>query len=131
MGHRVTIEGSHYMPTDLLGRGQRATVEVTDTIRQLVASGGATVVSGSLDDPDAVAYGEPVDERTDTEREADEQAEQSRAEIAAAGDPPKRNASREDWAEFLAQHPAGFVTEGKDRDALIAEWDEAQASGES
>ncbi|WP_166905917.1 hypothetical protein [Mycobacterium sp. DL440] len=59
MGHRVTIEGSQYMPTDLLGRGQRATVEVTDTIRKLVAGGGAIVVAGSLDDPDAVAYGEP------------------------------------------------------------------------
>ncbi|WP_301121045.1 hypothetical protein [Mycolicibacterium fortuitum] len=59
MGHRVTIEGSQYMPTDLLGRGQRATVEVTPTIRQLVASGGATVVAGSLDDPDAPVYGEP------------------------------------------------------------------------
>lgn len=59
MGHRVTIEGSRYMPTDLLGRGQRATVEVTDTIRKLVARGGAIVVAGSLDDPDAVAYGAP------------------------------------------------------------------------
>lgn len=66
MGHRVTIEGSQYMPTDLLGRGQRATVEVTPTIRQLVASGGATVVAGSLDDPDAPALGadpEPLEER--------------------------------------------------------------------
>ena len=45
--------------------------------------------------------------------------------------PPARNASREDWAEFLAL--AGFVTEGRGRDELIDMWDahqDADALGE-
>lgn len=127
MGHRVTIEGSHYMPTDLLGRGQRATVEVTPTIRQLVASGGATVVVGSLDDPDAVAYGGPVDERTDSEREADLQAEGDGPDAAGV---PAGNASRERWARFLDQQGIEF-SDDDGRDELREIWFDHQASGDS
>lgn len=127
MGHRVTIEGSQYMPTDLLGRGQRVTVEVTDTIRKLVAGGGATVVAGSLDDPDAVAYGESVDERTDSEREADLQAEGDGPDVEGV---PAGNASRERWARFLDQEGIEF-SEDDGRDELRDIWAERQASGES
>lgn len=53
MGHYVTIEGS-LTPTDVLDRGVRRTVAVTDEIRNLVKIGGAIVVVGSLDEPDVV-----------------------------------------------------------------------------
>lgn len=65
MGY-VTIEGSSTMPTDVLARGARRTVAVTDSIRKLVKIGGAIVVSGSLDDPDAPAYGAPPADHTGT-----------------------------------------------------------------
>lgn len=99
----ITIEGS-ISPAAGLARGERRTVQDTPDVRAYVAKGFAVIVE---------------DERTDIEREADEQAEIARDALGV----PARNASRDDWAEFLAQHPGGFVTEGKTRDQLIAEWD--------
>lgn len=52
MGHYVTIEGS-LTPTTVLARGVRKTVAVTDEVRKLVQIGGAVVVDGSLDEPEA------------------------------------------------------------------------------
>ncbi|AGT12760.1 hypothetical protein PHELEMICH_24 [Mycobacterium phage Phelemich] len=98
----ITIEGS-ISPAGGLARGERRTVQDTPEVREYVRKGFAFI----------------VDERTDTEREADEQAEIARDALGV----PARNASRDDWAEFLAAHPGGFVTEGKNRDQLIAEWD--------
>lgn len=106
----VTIEGSRLSPSTFLAAGERVTVQRTKRIDDLIAAGFVVV----------------VDERTTTEREADEQAEQSRADLTpyTLDNPPKRNASREDWSEFLAAHSElGIVTEGKDRDELIAAWD--------
>ncbi|UTN91769.1 hypothetical protein SEA_SAMPSON_29 [Gordonia Phage Sampson] len=40
---------------------------------------------------------------------------------------PKRNASRDDWAEWLAVNTS-IVTEGKSRDELLAEFDELTAT---
>lgn len=109
---RVTIEGSRLSPSSFLAAGERITVQRTERVDRLIARGFVVEVP---------------DERTVTEREADEQADLSRENLAdeqqTADQPPKRNASRDDWAEFLAQHPDGYVTDGKDRDALIAEWD--------
>lgn len=108
----ITIEGS-LSPAAGLARGERRTVQDTPDVRAYVARGFAVI----------------VDERTETEVEADVNAEQARQEIADADgpvvdeNPPRRNASRDDWAEFLALHPDGYVTAGKDRDQLIAEWD--------
>lgn len=36
--------------------------------------------------------------------------------------PPRRSASRDDWAEYLAQH-TNIVTDGKTRPQLLEEWD--------
>ena len=99
----ITIEGS-ISPAGGLARGERRTVQDTPEVREYVRKGFAVGVA---------------DERTDIEREADEQAEIARDALGV----PARNASRDDWAEFLAAHPGGFVTEGKNRDQLIAEWD--------
>jgi hypothetical protein len=65
VAHQVTIVGSRHMPSDRLGRGVRATVEVTDEIRKLVEIGAVTVVDGSLDAPTnpAVAVAESRIER--------------------------------------------------------------------
>lgn len=46
---------------------------------------------------------------------------------ADADDRPKRNASRDDWAEWLAENTS-IVTEGKSRDELLAELDALEAS---
>ncbi|AHB79342.1 hypothetical protein JAMAL_22 [Mycobacterium phage JAMaL] len=101
---RITIEGSRLSPSTFLAAGERATVQRTERVERLLARGFVVEVP---------------EQRTVTEVEADEQADQSREELGV----PPRNASRDDWAEFLAQHPGGFVTEDKDRAALIAEWD--------
>lgn len=105
MAETITIEGS-ILPSAWLARGERQVVRADDPhAKFLVLNGYAVVVSADTvpDDPDP----EPVN-----------------PDETVALDAPARNASRDDWAEFLAQHPAGFVTEGKDRAALIAEWDE-------
>lgn len=51
------------------------------------------------------------------------------SESAAVVDPPttpppapRRSASREDWAEYLAEHTS-IVTDGKSRDQLLSEFD--------
>ena len=103
MAETITIEGS-ILPSAWLARGERQVVRADDPhAKFLVLNGYAFVVeANTVADPEPKAN--PADD----------------VEL----DPPARNASRDDWAEFLAQHPAGFVTEGKGRAALIAEWDE-------
>ena len=102
MGHHVTIEGS-VTPTDRLPRGKRATVEVTDEIRKLVKIGGAVVVAGSLDEPDAPAYGEPADHTGVTENDPSGVTPLPTGDFApadeaqddkAAGDEPKARRTR-------------------------------------
>jgi hypothetical protein len=117
VAHHVTIEGS-FTPTDWLPRGVRRTVEVTEDIRKLVAIGGAIVVAGSLDEPDTVAYGDSDDAVGEV------------AEVREVpGYPvPAGNASREDWAEFIASQGLG-VTEGKSRDELREIWQQANGDG--
>ncbi|ACF05023.1 hypothetical protein Nigel_20 [Mycobacterium phage Nigel] len=107
---RITIEGSRLSPSTFLAAGERATVQRTERVERLLARGFVVEVPEQR----TVTVTEVV-----TEVEADKQAAQSREELGV----PPRNASRDDWAEFLAQHPGGFVTEDKDRAALIAEWD--------
>ena len=98
----VTIEGS-IKPSVFLARGERRTVQRTKRVENLIRQGYVVEVA----DGQAQPMPEPAaDDRTPhTENE-----------------PPARNASREDWAEFLAVH-SDIVTEGKGRDDLIAEWD--------
>ena len=107
MAEIITLEGS-ILPSAYLARGERQVVRSDDALaKQLVLGGYAIVVdTNTVPDPEPTPApeGNPSDD----------------VEL----DPPARNASREDWAEFLAQHPAGFVTEGKNRGQLIAEWDE-------
>lgn len=109
MAKTVTVEGT-LTPSTYLARGQRATVSLTPEVERKVRRGYIKIVK--VHD----------DELTDTEREADEQAELAREARSLAA--PNRSASRDDWAEFLAAYPLhGFVTEGKNRADLIAEWD--------
>lgn len=104
----ITIEGS-LTPASNLPRGERRVVADTTDARRYVAKGYAVVV----DEDDAPVpapdpFGQPVTDE----------------------DAPARNASRDDWAEFLARHPHGFVTDGKNREQLIAEWDDYLAGAE-
>jgi hypothetical protein len=110
----ITIEGS-LSPSSFLARGERRTVQDSDYVQKLIEGGYVTVIE---DDDDAEAP-----ELTPEEREAEEVvADLSQPQGV---EPPKRSASREDWAEFLASYPGGeFVTEDKDRAELIAAWDE-------
>ena len=106
MAETITIEGS-ILPSAWLARGERQVVRADDPHAKFLVLNGYAVV---------------VEANTVVEPEADET--KGNPADAVELDPPARNASRDDWAEFLAQHPAGFVTEGKDRAAVIAEWDE-------
>lgn len=100
MTETITIEGS-ILPSAYLARGERQVVRADDpTAKALVLGGYAVVVD------------------TNTVPTPDE------TEAPQAVEPPARNASRDDWAEFLAQHHGEFVTEGEDRASLIDQWDE-------
>lgn len=115
MAEQVTIEGS-LSPSVNLPRGERRRVQLTPEVQRGIDRGYYVVVERRPD----------PNELTDTEVEADANAQTSRDESGA----PARNASRDDWAEFLAEHEGGFVTEGKGRDELIAEWDAYDPEGE-
>jgi len=106
MAESITIEGS-ITPSAYLPRGERRVVRSDDALAEyLVLAGYAFVVSADTV-PEPEGTGQMVPDEVN---------------------PPARNASREDWAEFLAQHPGGFVTEGLDRAQLIAAWDAYQSA---
>lgn len=102
----VTIEGTVMPAAGVLETGERKTVALTPYIHQLVDGGFVKIVEVHTDD-DQVEVTETI-----TSSGIEELVE------------PKRNASRDDWAEYLAQHRSGIVTEGKNRDELQAEYDE-------
>lgn len=91
MGHYVTIEGS-LTPTTVLARGVRKTVAVTDEVRKLVQIGGAVVVDGSLDEPEAPS-GEASSESTAQAETAEE------TEPDSAADSPHTEADTETSAK--------------------------------
>ncbi|UXE04398.1 hypothetical protein SEA_FUNSIZED_27 [Mycobacterium phage Funsized] len=95
----ITIEGS-LTPSADLPRGERRTVQDSAEVRKFVADGWAVI----------------VDEETG-------EVEEDGTGLLTPIEPPKRNAGREDWAEWLAAH-TDIVTEGKDRGDLLAEYDE-------
>jgi hypothetical protein len=98
MAEIITIEGS-ISPSVYLARGERVTVRADDVrARNLVLRGFANVVSTDTDEAEPVLP-EPLPT-------------------------PARNASRDDWAEYLAAGAFGIVTEGKGRDELLAEYDD-------
>lgn len=104
---KITVEGSRLSPSTFLAAGERASFQHTKRIDALIAAGFIV----------------KVDDETGEVVETEVEGGGTGQLVPDAENPPKRNASREDWAEFLAQHPDGYVTEGKDRDTLIAEWD--------
>lgn len=122
MAHKITIRGSISPAAGVLPRGEVKTVEWSKEWQSKIDKGYVDLIA------------ESIDELTVTEHEADEQAQKARDELETEdpddrvpADPPPRSGAgsgREDWAEFLAVHPHGFVTEGKDRSQLINEWDE-------
>ncbi len=97
----VTIEGSSVTPSTRLAPGERRTGDENDpTIAMLVRGGFANVVDRETGEPEPAPLPEPVPV-------------------------PARNASREDWAEFVALlDDSPTYTEGKSRDELIAAYDE-------
>ena len=102
----VTIEGTVMPAAGVLETGERKTVALTPYIHQLVDGGFVKIVEVHTDDSEA------------------EVTETITPEGVAPLVEPKRNASRDDWAEYLAQHPSGIVTEGRNREELQAEYDE-------
>jgi hypothetical protein len=94
---KITIEGS-LTPSAKLARGERREVQDSDEVRAFVAKGFAVVV----DEETGVAEPTPLPEPVKA---------------------PSKGASRDDWAEFLADR-TDIVTEGKTRDALVAEYEE-------
>ena len=100
---KVTIEGS-LSPSAYLARGERREVQRDEHVENLIRLGFVNVVS--------------------------EDGEVEPAPLPEPVPAPKRNASRDDWAEWLAEH-TDVVTEGKDRDELLAAYDEWQARNDA
>jgi hypothetical protein len=93
---KVTIEGS-LTPAAGLARGERRTVQDSAEVRKYVADGFAVIVNEETGEAEAPPAPEPVKA-------------------------PAKSASRDDWAEFLAEH-TDVVTEGKNRDTLQADYE--------
>lgn len=96
----VTIEGSD-TPSVYYPRGVRAEVQRTPHIERLIAGGFVNVI-------DDEGHAEP-------------------APLPEPVKPPAKSASRDDWAEFLAEH-TDVVTEGLARAELIAAYEEWSAT---
>ncbi|AXN53295.1 hypothetical protein PBI_THONKO_23 [Mycobacterium phage Thonko] len=97
----ILIEGS-LSPSAYLARGERKRVQDDEHVQRLIKGGFVNVVDEGSGAVEPAPLPEPVS-------------------------PPARNASRDDWAEFLAEH-TDIVTEGKDRGDLIAAYDEYLAT---
>jgi hypothetical protein len=108
-GYRsVEIEGTLTPAAGVLPRGERKVVAYTDRIAHLVQRGHIKVVKWLDEAVEAVEV---------------EETPGGTGELVPAG-PPAKNASREDWAEWIAAQPdLGIVTEGKGRDTLIDEYE--------
>lgn len=107
----VTIKGS-IMPCGFLARGEVTTVQLTPFVQRLIDQGFVDVVA------DAVPLSEGA-----VERVAPEPADPPTPPEVEPPKAPHKNASRDDWAEFLAPHPGGFITDGKGRDELVSMWE--------
>lgn len=108
---KVTIEGS-LTPSVVLPRGERRTVALTDRVQRLIDRGFVILIEDESDAPEPAE----VDERTDAEREADEQAALARSLV------PKGNASRDEWADYLSQHADVEFTDDDGRDDLVRKY---------
>ena len=117
---RVTIEGSRATPTDRLAPGKRITVEYTDSVRKLIAVGGARVVEFHDDTP-AAEVEAPVVE--DDDPGISEDVEYVTSAFAGA---PSRSASKEAWREFVTRLGID-VDEAWTRSDIIAAYDERDA----
>ncbi|MBV9871739.1 MAG: hypothetical protein JO214_14055 [Frankiaceae bacterium] len=93
---KITIEGS-LTPSARLARGERRDVQDSDEVRKFVADGFAVVVNEETGEVEAPPAPEPAK-------------------------PPAKSASRDDWAEFLAEH-TDVVTEGRTRDQLVGDYE--------
>lgn len=91
MSRRVTIEGSKATPTDRLAPGKRITVEYTDSVRKLIAVGGARVVEFHDDAPVLVEDDDPG---------VSEDVEYIAGAFAGA---PSRSGSKEEWRAFVTR----------------------------
>jgi hypothetical protein len=91
----ITIEGS-LSPASDLPRGERRRVQDGKAVRKLVADGFAVIV--------------------------DQDGEPEPAPAPEAVKAPAKSASRDDWAEFLAEH-TDVVTEDRTRDQLVGDYE--------
>lgn len=93
---KVTIEGS-LSPSTYLARGERREVQRDQHVDALIAGGYVNVIS--------------------------EEGEVEPTPLPEPAKAPAKSAGREAWAGWLAEH-TDIVTEGKNRDALAAEYED-------
>lgn len=111
---RVTLEGS-ITPSTFLARGARVTVERTPYVEKLIRKGYVVVIG-------AAAAKTPVVEEITRIVEAQQETVDNERQLTGA---PARNASREDWADFMTGK-AQF-NDYHTRTDLIQMWDELRA----
>ena len=93
-----------------LRAGDVVTVERSDYVDGLIERGRVAVVDGDTITGEGILIGD-----------GDESLPVRPADLP---EPPKRSASRDDWAEYLAQHVhVEGGTEGKTRGELLEAWD--------
>jgi hypothetical protein len=112
----VTIRGSYTSPSSFLAAGVEATVQRTALIDKLIDKGFVDLLA----EKDAPSPPESVTPEPESAPEVPDNAPEVPDNAPA---PPPKNATREAWAEFLAAHFGGFITEGKSRDQLVGEWE--------
>lgn len=94
-----------------LRAGDVVTVERSDYVDGLIERGRVAVVDGDTITDEGILIGNDGDE-------------QLPVRLADLPEPPKRSASRDEWAMFLAEHVhVEGGTEGKTRGELLEVWD--------
>jgi hypothetical protein len=102
----ITIEGSSTLPNTYLRPGRRMTVERTELVDKMIRRGFAVVIAEEKPAAVEVAPAQELDHLRGVR----------------GTEPPARNASRDEWAEFLTAEEVPF-DEDATRGEMIAAWD--------
>lgn len=108
---KITLEGSRQTPSTYLAAGKRITVDRTPMVDKMIRKGYVRVIEEGTTVSAAQHVIEIVEEQ--------QAAVDSERQLAGT---PARNASRDEWAQFLRDEGVPF-DESAARNDLILTWD--------